>query len=139
MRVKSLFSARYQIVAIIDGEACPVEQFIIDGEAETESSRSGLLDMLEKVATFGLENVPSKWWHEANKQEKIYEFSKGPLRIFFFKGHDDQIAVCTAGTRKKTQKADKQKVAQAIGWRKEYFAAVASGALIVEVDLHEDQ
>lgn len=127
------------MLAIIDGDVCPTEKFILEGEAQTETSRIGLFDMLQKVASNGLENVPPKWWHEASKQEKIYEFSKGPLRLFFFKGQGNQITVCTAGTRKTTQKADKQKVAQAAKWRNEYFAAVNSGTLVVEVDEDEDQ
>ena len=139
MRVKSLSRDKYEVVAVIDGDDCPAEDFIINGEAETEASRSGLADIIEKVASNGLENVPAKWWHEASKQKKIYEFRKGPLRLFFFKGQGAQIAVCTGGIRKTTPKADKQKVAQANEWRKEYFAAVEANTLVVEVDQNEDQ
>lgn len=139
MRVKSLFSDSFQIVAVVDGNECPAESFLLTGEKETSSARLGLAEMLEFVASNGLESVPAKWWHEANKREKIYEFSKGPLRLFFFKGYGNQIAVCAAGTRKTTQKADKQKVAQAAKWRRDYFSAVESGTLVVEVDQDEDQ
>lgn len=139
MRVKSLFSDSFQVVAVVDGNVCLAEEFLLFGEKDTNSARMGMVEMLEFVASNGLENIPSKWWHEANKQEKIYEFSKGPLRLFFFKGHGNQIAVCVAGTRKTAQRADKQKVAQAAKWRREYFAAVESGTLVVEVDQDEAQ
>lgn len=92
----------------------------------------GLIDMLETVAADGLQNVPHAWFHEANKQLKIYEFIKGPLRLFFFKGSGGQIAVCTCGVRKSGKKADPKAVKKAAKWRDDYYAALKNGTLILE-------
>lgn len=134
MRVKELFSDKYQVVAVMVGDECPAENFLVEGESR--SYRDGLLVMLETVSENGLPNVPPKWFHEANKKEKIYEFIKGPLRLFFFQGHGPQIAVCAFGVRKQSQKADQAEVAKVIKMRKEYFEAITSNTL--EVMENED-
>lgn len=125
---------RYQIVGVMDGDACPALDFLLVGEVSTKAARTGLAEMLEKVAELGLQGVPSKWTHEANKKEGIYEFVKGPLRLFFFKGDGKQIAVCTSGVRKSGQKADPQAVNKAVSLKDDYFSAKASNKLKVVDD-----
>ena len=134
MRVKELVSDRFQVVAVMNGDACPTESFLLDGEASTESARSGLLQMLERVAEEGLDGIPSKWVHEANKQEHIYEFIKGDLRLFFFKGTGRQITVCTTGVMKSGRKADKAALTKAAKYRDDYIAASRKGTLQVVSD-----
>jgi len=122
------------VVAVIENDRCPVEEFLIDGEASTEAAREGLFKMLSHVAIHGLDGVPSAWTHEASKQDHIYEFIKGPLRVFFFKGRNGQIAVCTGGIRKATKKADRAEVKKAKKWRQRYFEACDDGTLVVVKD-----
>ncbi len=131
MRVKILAQNRFQIVAIMKGKACPVEDFISFGEFTTKANRVGLLNMLEDTAKVGLDNIPAAWTHEANKKEKIYEFIKGRLRLYFFKGHEEEIVVCTSGQLKKTDKANKAVIEEAARYRKEYFEALNKDTLQV--------
>ena len=105
--IKALAEDKYQVVAVVVNGDCPVEHFLADGEASTKSTREALMQMLMSVAESGLQTVPHKWSHEVNKREQIYEFIKGPLRLFYFKGEGRQIAVCTSGGRKSGQKTDK--------------------------------
>ena len=137
MKVKQLYSSNYEIVAIIDDDACPVEDFLTSGEDSTQSTRTGLLDMMEHIAEYGFHGTPSKWTHEASKNDGIYELTKGRLRVFYFKGKESQIVVCTHGIIKKTQKADPAEVARAKSWKDNYLAAVALNQLKVITD--EDQ
>ena len=134
MKVKVLAEGKYEIVAVMDGVACPAEDFLTTGEADTRVNRQGLFQMLKLVADWGLQGVPSGWWHEANKQEKIYEFIRGPLRLFFFKGEGSQIAVCTGGVRKKGSKADKGSVTAASSSRKAYLSAIQAQTLEIMRD-----
>lgn len=134
MKVKDLADDKFQVVAVIDNGYCATEHFLTEGDVSTESARGGLERMIEKVAELGLEDVPSAWFHLANKPEKIYEFIKGPLRLFFFKGEGRQIAVCTTGVRKSGPKADKTAVARSVEMRAEYFAAVENKTLQVVSD-----
>lgn len=134
MKVKELVAAQFQVVAVMDGDTCPAEDFLFQGEADYEANRDGLLVLLEHAAQHGLDGLPSKLLHEVDKKNKIYEFKKGQLRLFFFKGSNGQIAVCTAGLIKKTQKADKGAVKAAARHRTAYLAAVANRTLEVMKD-----
>ena len=126
MKLKALAEDEFQIVAVMRGDQCPAEEFILTGEKSTKASRDGLMEMIKVVARVGLDGVPSAWTHEASKRDHIYEFIKGPLRLFFFKGLDKQIAVCTSGTRKSGDKADKALVAKAAKLREAYLHARAN-------------
>jgi len=118
----------------MDGDDCPAEQFLAEGEAATEGARTGLVQILEFLAENGLGKASHAWLHEANKDEQIYEFIKGPLRLFFFKGNAGQIAVCTGGGRKKGRKADKAAVANAAILRSQYQAAIEKDTLEIIED-----
>lgn len=134
LQVKILFEGRFQIVGVMDGGLCPAEDFLLNGEASTEAARIGLEQILEFVAENGLEKASAAWVHEANKQKKIYEFIKGPLRLFFFKGSNGQIAVCTSGVRKQGAKADKGAVNAAADLREAYEAAINADKLEIIQD-----
>lgn len=121
------------MVATMDGDVCDAEDFLMTGEQTTKSSRIGLTVILKHIAENGLQNTAA-WVHEASKSEKIYEFCKGSLRLFFFHGEGNCIAVCTSGLLKKGQKADKSAVNKAANLRKDYFAAVANQTIEVIED-----
>ena len=134
MTVKVLFEDTFKVVAMMDGAECPAEQFLLADDASTLAQRSGLLTMLEHAARMGLQHVPSGWLHEADKQRGIYEFIKGPLRLFFFKGANGDIAVCTFGVRKSGQKADKAAVAKSAKMKAAYEEAIKTGTYKVITD-----
>lgn len=137
MKVRLIAEGEFEIVALMTGDDCPAEQFLLNGPPDTEASREGLAEMLQHVADRGFQGVPSKWVHEANKKLQVYEFIKGPLRLFFFKGQGRQIAVCGGGLRKTGNKADVGAVAATANMRTAYFLAVEHHTL--EVVYEEDQ
>ncbi len=126
MRVKILYESTFQVVGIMTGDECPSEKFLKEGEKKTLASRQGLFTVLKHVAENGLTGLPRAWSHEVSKNEAIYEFIKGDLRLFFFHGDGKQIAVCTTGLIKKKQKVDEQAVRKAVTYKNEYFDAVKS-------------
>ena len=63
MRVKVIASSRYRLLATMDGDGCPAQEFILQGDANTRSWRMGLAKMLEVVSERGLANVPLAWRH----------------------------------------------------------------------------
>lgn len=134
MRLKVLASDQFRILGVIDGEGCPAEEFILDGDANTQIWRNGLVKILELVAERGLTALPHGWCHEADKERGVYEFRKGKLRLFFFKGSGRDIAVCTSGVRKDQAKADKASVNRAAERKKDYFAALSANKLEVVED-----
>ena len=128
MKAKVLFEGeQFRVLATMEGDECPVEEFL--------AGNAGLRRMLEHVAAVGLEEVPTKWHHEASKQDKVSEFRKGDFRLFFFKGVGGDIAVCHEVVMKKRQKADKAAVERTAKKRAAYFKAVEQGNLeIVDED-----
>lgn len=125
MRLKQLFKGTYQVVAVMDGDDCAAYDFMLSADAK------GLQYMLAVVAEKGLGGVPSPWFHSANPGKTVFAFRKGDFRLFFFKGKDKQIAVCTAGGRKQGQKADKALASAADDLRKAYEAACAANTIEV--------
>ncbi len=117
------------IVAVMDGDRCPAEDFLLIGEEATSKYRQGLIQILEAVVERGWQSTPAAWRHEADKQRGIYEFVKGPLRLFYFKGEAGQIAVCTCGVRKSGQKADKAAVDKAARLKDAYYQAIRDKTL----------
>lgn len=141
MRLKVLIDRGYRLLMTIDGDEgdkCSAEDFLFDSNPNYEASRNGLISMLEHVAEHGFAKASAKWFHEANKREGIYEFVKGDLRLFFFKGEGRDIAVCTGGVVKKTAKANKASVGKAIELKKTYEGALKTGMLeIIDEELNQ--
>ncbi len=129
MILRPLVIARYEIFGIVENDDCEADLFLSEGEAAEESCRNGLRMKLRHIAENGFQGVPDKWSHEADKQHQIYELIHGPLRLFYFKGVNGQIAICTAGVRKKGRKADPRAVGRAIRMKQDYFAAVEAQTL----------
>lgn len=125
MIIKQLAKSNYSVVGIVENGQCNAELFITEGEETYRASRNGLLIMIQHIAEHGLTNIPASWMKLVSKEERIYELRKGDLRLFFFQGEDGQIAVCSSGLIKKTQKVDTPSVTAAAKLRKEYFNAVA--------------
>lgn len=134
MIVKSLACSTYTVVGVVDGDACPPERFIAEGDESTRASRLGLQQMIEFIAERGLQGVPSGWSHLANQQEQIYELRRGRLRLFYFKGSNGHIAVLTIGAMKDQRKANKSSVNKAIELKRKYEAAVLGNYLEVRTE-----
>lgn len=131
MQVQIIAEAKFRVVGVVEGGSCAALDFLSQGEAQTEASRLGLIEMLQFIAENGLDEAPSKWFHEVDKNSSIYEFIKGPLRLFFFKGKNGDIAICTTGLRKKSQKVDKGAVTKAISQKNLYLESIDSNTYTV--------
>lgn len=124
LSVKVLAQDQFKVVGIIQGAdgRCPAEHFLTHVDANTRASRDGLLGLLDRVSKEGLDGLPPSLCHLVDKNGGIYEFVKGSLRLFFFKGSDGDISVCTGGLVKKTQKVDASAVSRAIAMKRLYEA-----------------
>lgn len=129
MRLKILKKGRYTIAAVMEGEGCPTEDFITQGEAAYQASRMGLANLLERLAADGFDGLTSSMTHEVNKKSKISELIKGDLRLFYFKGRGNVLVVCTCGLLKKSQKADRNAVEKSIRWQEKYEHACKNSVL----------
>ncbi len=137
MKLKVIISAKYSVLGVIDGEECPAEDFINIGESTTEALRAGLFEIIRIIAESGFGAV-SPWSKVADKQNEIYELKKGKLRLFYFKGFNGHIAICTTGVMKSTKKADKASVRKAISYKEEYMRAIRECSIVLVEDDDEN-
>lgn len=129
MELKVLFQDKYKVLAVTDRGECPVEEQLINGDADTEAWRDRLQGMLSDISELGLHGAPSVWLRRVNSEHGIFELKSGDLRVFYFKGHDDIILICTSVARKKTKKVDPAEVARAIRFKQDYEEAIQRNAL----------
>ena len=79
----------------------------------------GFKKLFERYADMGRNGLTAEIFHEVDKENSIWEFVKGPLRVFCFV--DGNKVILTHGAIKKTQKVDRQEVGRAVGMRNSYF------------------
>jgi len=68
-------------------------------------------------------------FHEASRENDIWEFIKGQLRIYCFKDSNGQVVILSHGIIKKSQKAKKQDIERAVTLREQYLKAKDNGTL----------
>ena len=136
MDLRILRGSRWKVLAPIrrDEQRDTWQCDLID-ELETLAARqyasavSGILKMLEICAESGLDSLPRDWSHLADRENGIYEFIKGDLRLLYFKASSGAVVVCSHVFVKKSRKtpdAEKKKAARV---KTEYEAASRSGKL----------
>lgn len=140
MRIKILVEGEYVISAVMDGDTCAVEDVLLSGDTAIEGYCVGFLHMLEIVSKEGFKKFSSKQSHYINEDPKIYEFIRGPLRLIYFHGKDNNVVVSTEVVLKKSKKADKKVVHRAIQIRKDYFESIENNTLIeIRDNKNEDE
>lgn len=130
MRLVKLAQGRFTVVARVeDGEQSKVQDFLSSVQADMQASAQGMYVLFERYAQGGRQNLTSSLFHEANKQEGIWEFIKGRLRVFCFIDSTGQLVVLSHGAIKKSQKADSREVACAVTLKIDYEAAHREGSI----------
>ena len=90
-----------------------------------EKAVAGLFAVFKAVADHGRQRA-ARFYHEANKDEHIYEFSKGDLRVYFFFSADcGELFICSHAIRKRKQKADPADITKAVKLRQRVERAFA--------------
>lgn len=84
--------------------------------------------MMEAHSRLGSEHFNHSQSHYVDQKEKIYEYIKGRLRLFWYED-DDRVVICTHGIIKKSQKTPKREIEKAIRVKLAYMQAKANGSL----------
>lgn len=134
MELTVLSTDKFTVAAVSKDGKCSAMDFITNLESCYEASGVGLLDIIERVSADGLESLPKSLCHVVNKNEKIFEFIKGDLRLFFFKGNNNLLVICTTGVIKKSNKVDERHVNKAINYQNAYLFAVKQNTLVIKDD-----
>jgi hypothetical protein len=120
-----------EVLAVLEDREpyrCPALEFLAEQPKERQGSAKGFRALFKRYAIFGRQGLTLELFHEVDKNEKIWEFIKGSLRIFCYVD-DGGIIVLSHGALKKSQKAASKEVGQAIKNKHLYLEAKNSGQL----------
>lgn len=138
MRLKRLIKDRWRICAPLDAQnRTEVETFLSELDGNYEANIGGMLALMERYAKLGPNGMNDAICHIANKKEKIWEFIKGRLRVYWFDA-GNEIVVCVCACIKKSQKVDPTMVDKAIQMKNDYFRLKAAG-IAIEIVEEEDE
>jgi hypothetical protein len=122
MKLTVLKEKRFRVAAIGIGDDSAVLTFLKEAVPDMQGSAAGMWALFDRYADDGRKRLTTAVFHEANKQEEIWEFIKGRLRLFCFLD-EGALVILTHGAVKKTQKADKSEVREAVHMKRAYFEA----------------
>ncbi len=125
---------RYTVIALIEdgngGDECRVLDFLTDASSQYSGSVKGLKVLFQRYGQLGRNGLTTELFHEVSKNEQIWEFIKGDLRVFCFKDpHDGSVVVLSHAIIKKGRKTKESDVTKAKSARNVYLAAKVSGKL----------
>lgn len=131
MELKVLFKSQYIVTAATDRGSCPIEDLLSSDDKSTNAWRLKLIHMLDEISIHGFHNAPSIWIKCVDTEEGIYELKSGKLRLFYFKGSNGVILICTSLNRKDSQKVNQTDVTRAISIKRQYQEAINNNDLLL--------
>jgi hypothetical protein len=115
------------------GEDC-VLTFLQEQPANMAASAKGFKALFRRYAEHGRQGLTEEQFHLANREESIWEFRKGALRVFCFMDNEEHLTVLTHGTVKRSQKVKPAEVTAAVAAKNRYLTAKKVG----QIDLVEN-
>lgn len=133
MKLLILESQLWDVTAIIneDEDCCPLIDFLAGLESKYKGSASGMFDLFERFSQSGRDTFNDDLCHYVDKDEKIWEFIKGDIRVLWFYGQGSRIIVCSHGFLKSSRKTPKKELNQAIAAKKEYENAANRKKIVI--------
>ena len=141
MKLQTLSKKTFTVTGIVEGRnnlTCPVTDFLWDLPKQYQGSGGGIVELFDIVAEKGLDGISSKLCHYVDKNNKIYEFIKGDLRILFFRGHCNVIVIATHGIIKKTKKTPEKDKKLAIKYKNQYQKAHGEGTVEILKEIEDE-
>lgn len=127
MKLVKVYSGRFIVAAPVLDEKSPecktseAQTYLMNVSSDMQASARGMYTLFERYGMDGRKLLPSNVFHEANKEEGIWQFIKGRLRLFCFIDESGALLILSHGTVKKTQKADRYEVAKAVRLKEQYL------------------
>lgn len=90
-----------------------------------------MFDLFERFSRSGRDTFNDDLCHYVDKDEKIWEFIKGDIRVLWFYGKGSRIVVCSHGFIKKSRKTPIKEINHAVAIKKEYENAAKQNKLVV--------
>jgi phage-related protein len=132
MKLLLLENGQRQVAAVKDEDGlCPVLKFMKEAPSSYRGSAKGFGALFKRYAQGGRQLLSTELFHEADREDGIWEFIKGRLRVYCFMDGDGHLVILSHGVVKKTQKTRKQDVEQAARLKERYAMAKQEGRLEV--------
>lgn len=143
MRLKILERGSWTVTAVEEMSQsgqydCPFETTLMSLGPNYDRSVDGLLALLEKLAQHGIRILNTDLCHEADSNNKIFEFIKGDIRLLWFYGAGNKIIICSHAFIKKRQKTPEAEKNRAIAIKDRYMKLVDSGKTVELVEQDDE-
>lgn len=106
--------------------SCELEQELLAYANQHRASVVGLQVFWEAIDRFGPRSLGTDRYHRVDKENEIYEFIKGRLRVLCFEDAG-AVCVCCNVILKDSQKTPPGSIRRAISVRNRYLAAKKKG------------
>lgn len=130
MKLRIIEQGKNRVSATLnESGCCEVLDFLATAPSNYQSSAKGFKSLFQRYAQGGRQMLTDATFHEASRENDIWEFIKGQLRIYCFKDSNGQVVILSHGIIKKSQKAKKQDIERAVTLREQYLKAKDNGTL----------
>lgn len=119
MKFERILRRTYDLQSYVDKKGVSVVHDYIK-KNKNDGAIKGVIALFERIAD-GRVVTTSEFNHEADKDEKIFQITKGRHRFLFFYGEPKTILIFASPHLKKSQKVNKAELRKIIKIKKEYF------------------
>lgn len=134
MWIRPVAIDHWKVYAIASSEDdCELLKFLESLSGDQAKSGQRLVQLLELVSQRGPRELPDAISHQIDPTERIWQFTKGDLRLLWF--YDDgRLVICSHAFVKKGQKTPIKQLERAIESRKRYIHAKSTDSIEVTDD-----
>ena len=90
-----------------------------------------MFDFFERFSQSGRDTFNDDLCHYVDKDEKIWEFIKGDIRVLWFYGQGNRIIICSHGFIKNSRKTPKKEINHAITAKHAYEKAASRNEVTI--------
>lgn len=136
MKIYPLNSKAWSVYAVVNesdpnDETCELLDFLDGLPAKFHGSRDGMFQYFERFATLGQSAFNDAICHYVDKDEKIWEFIKGDIRVLWFYAGHDRVIICNHGFIKSSNKTPNSDKKKAIKAKKQYLNDKANNDIVI--------
>lgn len=120
----------FTIYAVKSDTATPCHDFLNTAFDENPNEHAKLMARLAHAAEHGPPRNKEQC-RQLHGETGLYEFKTHKFRLFWFYD-ENRLIICSNGMAKSTAKEQKQAIATAARWKKDYQAAKMAGTVSIE-------
>lgn len=133
MELFCIEKGRNRVIAPVEEDAggkryCPLLKDLENAPPNMRNSAKGFRALFRRYAELGRQGLTTELFHEVDREEGIWEFIKGRLRVFCFLDEGAIVVLSHVGV-KKTPKVAKTEITIALEAKRRYLQAKTRGPI----------